>query len=267
MAGLGLAKNANTINMGAGEVRVAALGTVATTQAHTVGAISDSSIDVTTSKVEAKAGFPQVIVGTFITEQGATLKATLMEQSAANLSVVLGNGLLNVGSPVSTTMTSTETLGATVITLASATGISVGDKIIIYPEGKPEDVHVAVVTAISTNDVTISVGLPKAMNGATSTINVTTAKISGTGGLTGTKYFTAVLVQRDQNGVPIVTVFWKVSAAGAASLAGNNTAVTTLPLDLVAIAPSVEDVGVGGPLNAYASLIDQYPLMYRFAAA
>lgn len=268
MAGLGLARLGNTINMGAGEVRVAALGTVAMTQAaHTVGAIQDTTLDVTTSKVEAKAGFPQVIVATFITEQGASLKATLMEQSASNLSLVLGNGLLSATASVSTTMTSTETIGATSIPVAEATGIVAGDKIIIYPEGKPEDVHVAQVVTVVANEVTISVGLPKALDGATSVIKVHLSKVSGTGGLQGTKYFTAVLVSKDQNGVPIVTVFWKVSAAGAASLAGNNTAVTTLPLELVAVAPSVEDTSLGGALEAYAALINQYPLMYRFAAA
>lgn len=265
MAGLGLAKNANTINMGAGEVRVAALGTVATTQADTVGAVQDTTVDVTTSKVEAKAGFPQVIVATFITEQGASLKATLMEQSAANLSIVLGNGLLSAGSVVSTTMTSTETLGATVITLASATGITAGSKIVIYPEGKPEDVHVTTVVSVSSNDVTIAHGLPKALNGSTSTINVSTAKTAGTGGLSATNYFTAVLIQRDQLGKPIATVFWKASASGAASMAGNNTAVTTLPLEIVAVAPSAEDTGVGGALEDYADLIAEFPLVYRFS--
>lgn len=274
MAKLGSASS-NEFSIGTAEVRVGPLteaGRLA--QARSVGLVDNVTISFATASVDLKGGFPQQIVDTAITEQTGSIKVTAREFSRRNLDLMLGNAISAVAVDVKTKLSGTNvTANATSITVVSATGLAVDDVIVIYPEGRPEDVTVTQIASISTNTLTLKTGM-----GTVVAYNVTTE--SGTdfhvfkahgiaaGNVTRTNYFSVMLLQQKNNtGRPAVWTVWKAANSGSMEQGTSATDYASLSMEMKILQPTLSDVGVGGDLNNMASLISMYPSAARFAGA
>lgn len=264
MANLGSAVS-NDFQIGVAELR---LGTLANagklSQADSVGLIDEAAVKVSQTKVDLKGGFPRKVVKSAITEQLTTITAVLREYSRKNLSIMIGAGIPGASSSVATTITADVALNATDVVTTDSTGFSVGDIAVIYQEGKPETVSVVEITAV---DLVAPTGLSFAANSmataltaADGTIHVYKANQVAIGAVSKVNYFSATLIQQNDDGAPILWNFWKCSVGGDMDYKTSATDFGSSTMELSVLEPTAADVSVGGPLNAQAAKIAKHPM-------
>jgi len=245
-------------------------------QGRSVGLVDNVTIGFANTSVDLKGMFPQQIVDTQITEQTGTLKATAREFSRRNIDIMLGNAVsTDVITDVKTTLVDTADVAANAVTfdVISAAGLAVDDVIVIYPEGKPEDVTVSQIASIAVNAITLKTGMGTlvaypALADSTREYHVFKAHGVAAGNVTKTNYFTAsVIQQKSVSGRPLVWLIWKAANTGSMEQGTSATDYASLAMDYKILAPSNTDVGVGGSLNNVASLIELYPMGARIGGA
>lgn len=277
MAKLGSASS-NEFSIGTAEVRVGPLteaGRLA--QARSVGLVDNVTISFATASVDLKGGFPQQIVDTAITEQTGSIKVTAREFSRRNLDLMLGNAISAAAVDAKSKLVNTANVAAAATSLTLVTGggasFDVDDVIVIYPEGRPEDVTVSQISAISTDTLTLKTGMGTvvAYNALTeSTLDFHVFKAHGiaAGNVTRTNYFSVMLLQQKNNtGRPAIWTIWKAANSGSMEQGTSATDYASLSMEMKILQPTLSDVGVGGDLNNMASLISMYPSAARFAGA
>lgn len=277
MSKLGSAQT-NEFSIGTAEVRIGPLSEAGRlSQARSVGLVDNVTISFAQSSVDLKGGFPQQIVDTAIIEQTGTIKITAREFSRKNLDIMLGNGSSAAVTDVKTTLVNTANVAAAATEITVATGggalFTAGDVIVIYPEGRPEDVTVSIIDSIATDTITLKTGMGTvvAYNALTeSTLDFHVFKAFGlaAGNVTKTNYFSVMLIQqKNSSGRPAIWSVWKAANSGSMEQANSPTDYGSLTMDLKIMQPTISDVAVGGALNNVAALISAYPAAARFAGA
>lgn len=278
MAKLGSAMT-NEFSIGTAEVRVGPLteaGRLA--QARSIGLVDNATISFTTASVDLKGGFPQQIVDTAVTEQTGTISVTAREFSRRNLDIMLGNAVSATAvTDVATKLVDTANVAAAAvsITVLDATGFAIDDVIVIYPDGRPEDVTVSQISAVDTgtDTITLKTGMGtvvayNALTEATRDFHVFKAHGIAAGNVTRTNYFSVMLLQqKNSSGRPSVWSVWKAANSGSMEQGTSATDYGSLTMDMKILQPTASDVGVGGDLNNVASLISMFPSAARFAGA
>lgn len=268
----------NEFSIGTAEVRIGPLSEAARlVQSRSIGLVDDVTVSFSNSSVDLKGMFPQTVVDTAITEQLGSVKATAREFSRRNLDIMLGNAVSSGAAPAdvkSTLATSADVAAnATSITLLSATGFAADDVIVIYPEGKPEDVTISQIDSIATNVLTLKTGLGTAvaypaLTDNTRQYHVFKAQGVAAGNVTKTNYFTmSIIQQKNVSGRPIVWLMWKAANTGSMEQGTSATDYASLNMEFKLLQPSLVDIGLGGPLATVAPLIGLYPMGGRLGGA
>lgn len=263
MAQLGSARTRQW-NLGVAEVRVTPLSASGKAlQSHSVGLIDNAVVEVAQESVRLEGGFPRKLVDTAIAAQTANVRCTLREYSRRNLQILLGQGVsAGAVTDVATTMTGTAAAGATVLNVASATGINAGDTLVVFPRGKPEQLSIVVVASIAALAVTLKTDTPLlvALDAANGPIDVFNAQPIAIGAVTETRYFGVQLIQRNPvNGRPRVFDFWKGSISSGMTFETSSQDYGSTELALEILEPAVDEYAVGGALAHLADIIPNYP--------
>lgn len=260
---LGQAKT-RAFNLGTAELRIMPLSASgAALSAHSVGLVDSVTVEVAQESVRLEGGFPRKLVDTAIASQTATVTGALREVSRRNLKVLLGQGVgASEPADVATTMAGSATIaGATSITVTSATGITAGSTIVVYPKGKPELLSVCLVDSVSTNVLTLNTNTPLlvAYDPATN-VEIFNAQPIPIGAVDQVQYFGVQVIQRNwQNGRPRVFDFWKGAVSAGMTFETSNQDYGTQNLQIEILEPSVEDYATGGPLEKLANIIPAFP--------
>jgi hypothetical protein len=268
----------NEFRIGTAELRIGPLSEAGRlAQSRSVGLVDNVTLGFAVASVDLKGLFPQVIVDTAITEQTGSVKASAREYSARNLDIMLGNAVGSGASPtdVKTTLATTADVAAnaTSVTVASAAGLAADDVIVIYPDGKPEDVTVTQILSIATNVLTLKTGMGTvvaypALTDSTRQYIVFKAFAIAAGNVTKTNYFSMMLLQqKNVNGRPLTWHIWKGANTGSFEQASSATDYGTLNMEFKVLQATAADTGVGGPLETMKPLIDLYPMGGCFGGA
>lgn len=264
MASLG-APVTTKFSIGTAEVRVGPLRDAGRlTQAHSIGLVDSASVSVEQESVDLEGGFPQVIVDTAVVKQTSTLSATLREYSRRNMKIMLGGGLESGASPVDTAslVVADAVLDATEVSVTVTEGVnfSIGDIVVMYPEGRPEDVCIDRVTAIIGDALTLENGIAVALNGATETVHIYVANPIAIGAATQTNYFSVMMIQKENStGRPLNFQFWKAAISGSMTYDTNATDFASNDLELKLLQPAPAEYGAGGDLLHLANVIPTHP--------
>lgn len=250
--------------IGTAELRVGPLSAAGRlTQAHSVGLVDEASVEVTQETTELLGGFPQLQVASAIISQATKVTATAREASRRNFKMMLGEG---VGG---TAPTDFESLVVTAVALdgtgfdvtaADGSNFTVGDIVVIYPDGRPEDVVVDRVTAVAIDTITVENGFAVALDGTAETVRIFIAHQVAMGAVASTQYFAATLLQTENStGRPIGFNMWKGSSGGSFNYATNATDFGSFDIELNVLQPSESDYTTGN-LAHQASVIPSNPL-------
>lgn len=248
--------------IGTAELRVGPMSSAGKLgQGHSVGLIDEASVSVDQSKVVLKGGYPKQQVASSISEQAAKISATLREYSRRNLNVMVGNGIPAAITAAASTVALDIAVDATSVTVASGTGFSAGDLVVIYQAGYPESVSIVKLTTVATNVLSFAANsLSKAYEADDGVIHAYKANETALGNVTQVNYFSAMLIQQGADGRPQVWSFWKAAVGGNMEYATNSNDYASAKLELDLLLPSAQDVAIGGPLNHIATTIASRPL-------
>ena len=270
MAKLGSQKT-NKFSIGTAELR---LGLVSQanqlTQAESIGLVDDVSYTVSQTSVDLMGGFPRVPVDTAVTEQAATVTATMREYSRRNLRIMLGDGLAGTEpTAVTSSIDPAEDVAAGAVSLDVAPGegtnFAVDDVITVYPDGRPEDVSVLQIASISIDELTFKTGQVTVAdyNALTETGTVFKIFVSNQvpiGNITRTNYFSVMLVQQENStGDPQIVSFWKAAIGGSMEIASNAEDFASSSMELKILQPAISEYSTGGDLENFADLIPGHP--------
>jgi len=268
MAQLG-SPQTNKFFIGTAELRLGLLSEANfLTQAHSVGLIDQATYTIEQENVDLEGGFPKRIVDTAIIRQAATISATMREYSRRNLRIALGDGLAGTEpTDVATTLSTAADVasGANAVTVVSAVGMAADDVVIIYPEGRPQDVSILQIAGIAAEVLTfktshLTVSDYNALTETGTVFHVYLAQQVPIGAVSKTNYFSATLIQQDNSsGRPNTVSFWKTSTAGSMEVATNSDDFASNELELKVLEPAISEYGVGGDLEHIADIIGSNP--------
>lgn len=239
-------------------------------QSDSIGLIDDATYTVNQTSVDLLGGFPKTVVDTAVTEQTATINATMREYSRRNLRIMLGDGLAGTApTEIKSTLDATADLsaGANVVNVNTGDGslFSPDDVVIIYPEGRPQDVSVLQVLSVAVDALTMKTGHVTAAdyNALTETgtvFNIYVAHQVAIGNITRTNYFSVMLIQQENStGQPKVVSFWKGAIGGSMEVATGADDFASSAMEIKLLQPTVTDVGTGSDLENMADLINLHP--------
>lgn len=252
--------------IGTAELRIGAMADAnKLKQTHSVGLIDSATIEVTQTSVDLLGGFPRTLQDTAVVSQESTVNATLREYSRRNIKVMLGEGL-DATSPADTAslVITNESAGATTVTVTGSEGadFDTGDIIVIYPEGRPEEVTVARVASELTDVITLDADTPTlyAYDGTAETIHVYQAHQVSIGDANDQQYMAVQLIQQERaTGRPIVFNFWKAAISSSMSFATNAEDFASTEFQLKLLQPAASEYGAGQPLEHLADIIPSHP--------
>ena len=270
MAKLGSAQT-KKFAIGTAELRLGLLSeAMLLDQSKSVGLIDDATWTVNQTSVDLLGLFPRTPVDTAITEQAATITATMRDYSRRNLKIMLGAGLEG-SAPVDaiSALDATADLaaGATVVNVTTGEGtkFAADDVIIVYPVGRPEDVSVLQIASISVDALTLKTGQATLVDYNALTESGTTFKVYvshqvAIGDVVRTNYFSAMLIQQENtSGDPTVINFWKCATSGTMEVATNAEDFASSTMELKVLVPAISEYGAGGDLEHVADLVPTHP--------
>jgi len=240
------------------------------TQSESIGLIDDATYTINQTSVDLMGGFPKTVVDTAVTEQTATINATMREYSRRNLRIMLGDGLEGTTpSQVLSTLDTAADLaaGANVVNVNTGDGalFTPDDVVIIYPEGRPQDVSVLQILSVGTDALTMKTGHVTAVdyNALTETgtvFHIYVAYQIPIGNITKTNYFSVMLIQQENSsGQPKVVSFWKGAIGGSMEVATGADDFASSAMEIKLLQPVVGDYATGAPLENMADLINLHP--------
>lgn len=240
------------------------------TQAESIGLIDEATYTVNQTSVDLLGGFPKTVVDTAVTEQTATINATMREYSRRNLRIMLGDGLAGTAPTEAKSaldVAADVTAGASTFGVTAADGslFAVDDVVIVYPEGRPQDVSVLQIDSILVDALTFKTGhvtavAYNALTEAGTVFHVYVAHQVPIGNITRTNYFSVMLIQQENStGQPKVVSFWKGAIAGSMEVATGADDFASSAMEIKLLQPTVTDVGTGADLENMADLINLHP--------
>lgn len=266
MATLGAAQT-NKFFIGTAELRLGLLSeAMGLKQANSIGLIDQATYTIEQENVDLEGGFPKRIVDTAIVRQAATITATMREYSRRNLRISLGDGLAGTAPTDTASAIATAAdvaAGASSLTVDSAAGMAADDVVIVYPEGRPQDVSILQIESIATDVLTFKTGQLTAVdynaNTEATVFHVYIAHQVPIGNVSQTNYFSAMLIQQDNaTGRPNTVNFWKCSTSGSLEIATNADDFASNDLELKCLEPAASEYGAGGDLEHVAALIPNH---------
>jgi hypothetical protein len=258
----------NKFIIGCAELRVGPLSKAnQLSQAFSVGLIDEAAFTVSQETVDLEGGCPKTTLATAITGQLATITATMREYSYRNLKMMLGEGVaLVTPADFETTLAGADLVaGVTTIEVADASGFSDGSVIVIYPEGKPENVSVTQIDAVAGTTLTLKAGQGIAVDYAVTTDAATAFKVFlaspiAIGAVERTNYFSVMLIgQATDTGRPAPVSFWKAAISSDLTVSTNADDFSSADLEIKCLTPTIGEYATGGELFHVASLIDGHP--------
>lgn len=240
------------------------------TQAESIGLIDDATYSVNQTSVDLMGGFPKTTADTAVTEQTATITATMREYSRRNLRIMLGDGLAGtapteVRSAID--VAADVTAGSTTLDVTAADGanFSVDDVVIVYPEGRPQDVSVLQIASIAIDELTFKTGHVtvvdyNALTEVGTVFHVYVAHQVPIGNITRTNYFSVMLIQQENStGQPKIVSFWKGAIGGSMEVATGSDDFASSSMEIKLLQPTVSDFAAGTDLENMADLINLHP--------
>lgn len=252
-------------SIGTAELRVGPLSSAGhLTQAHSIGLIDDAVVSVNNEKAILEGMFPRVQVDSVVVKANAKVTATPREYSRRNLGIMLGNGIATAVNDIASTLAADVAVDATSFDVQPGHGanFSVGQVVVLYPDGQPENVSVVEIGNITTDTITVAAGqkVPLAYAEA-DTIHVYVSHAIPVGNVVKTEYFSCSLVQRNHHsGRPKVFNYWKVSVAGNLEVNTNAEDFASMSMELDCLVPSASEYAAGQPLNHWENKIPTNPL-------
>lgn len=240
------------------------------TQAESIGLIDDATYTVNQTSVDLLGSFPKVPVDTAVTEQTATVSATMREYSRRNMRIMLGDGLAGTApTEISSTLDTAADVpaGANVLNVATGDGalFTADDVVIVFPAGRPQDVSVLQVASVAVDAVTFKTNHTTAADynalSETGTVfQIYVAHQVPIGAITKTNYFSLMLIQQENStGNPKVVSYWKAAIGGSMEVATTSDDFASSTMDLKILQPASVDYAVGGDLADMADLIPLHP--------
>jgi len=183
---------------------------------------------------------------------------------------MLGDGLAGtVPTEIKSTLDTAADLaaGANVINVATGDGVlfTPDDVVIIYPEGRPQDVSVLQILSVGTDALTMKTGHVTAVdyNALTETgtvFHIYVAHQVPIGNITRTNYFSVMLIQQENStGQPKVVSFWKGAIGGSMEVATGADDFASSAMEIKLLTPTVSDSATGADLENMADLINLHP--------
>ena len=273
MAKLG-APQTTKFQIGVAEVRLGPLSVANKhTQANSVGLIDSVTLEISQDSVDLEGGFPRSPVDTAIIRRNGQVTAVLREYSRKNIKVMMGEGV-ETSSPsdvnsLCETNLATDGTGFDVSS-GHGTNFTAGDIIVIYPEGRPEEVTVARIESVSVDTVTLDSDTPALhdYDGTSETIYVYNAQPVGVGAVQTTNYFSAQLLQVERKtGRPVGFNIWKATIASGMTIASNAEDFASNDLVIKILDPAASEYASGGDLEHIADLVTAHPQGLMFYGA
>ncbi len=266
--------------IGSPEIRIGALTDAnKLKQDNSIGLLQSATVNFNQTSVDLEGGLPKTLIDTAITGNSVTINAQAYEYSRKNLRVMLNEGIETAGSVTEAAGTVTAGVAAsgvgtsdfeTDILLAD---ISVGDLLVVYGDGKPENMSVVVVTAVAAGTVDVAKAkvtidntkTPLLFNAAVGD-HVYKANQIGLGASSKTNYFSADVISVDhKSGKPTGFKFWKVAVGGGLDYSYSNDNFAVTPVTFKVLQPSAADYAAGGELEHLAGIIPAHPYGMQFS--
>lgn len=217
------------------------------TQSHSVGLIDNATVEVTQESVDLEGGFPKVLVDTAVVSQTSNITATLREYSRRNLQIMLGEGVVDIGSEPADVSTLVDTggasQGATSVPVVSETGFTSGDIAIIYgaTDATLAEVQVVRIQSTAAGSLTLDTDTPLLFDIAVND-HVYLASQVAIGAITQTSYFSCQLLQLERTtGRPIGFDFWKGSIGAGMTFSTNAEDFASTELNIKLLQPSATE--------------------------
>jgi hypothetical protein len=278
----------NKFQIGTSELRIGPLSLAnQLTSVHSVGLLQSAAVKFQQDSVDLEGGFPKTLVDTAIVKTNITVESQAYEYSRKNVRVMLNEGTEATGSVIEATGTLKSapvitTVAASVFDTDIPTGnIAVGDLLVVYPVGFPENISIIRVTVVAASAIAGNTANAKVTYDGTVTpiltfpVSTGSAVASGSivykanniglGKSVGTNYFTLDILGTDSQGNPKGFKFWKCAVSGGLDYSFSNDSYAVTPLNFKILKPSAADYAVGGPLGGMANIIPNNPFGMFFA--
>jgi hypothetical protein len=145
------------------------------------------------------------------------------------------------------------------------TSFAVGDVVVVYPAGRPEDVSILEIATIVTDALTfvtgqVTIAAYPALTESGTTFHVYNSHQVPIGNVTQTNYFSAMLIQQENStGRPATVSFWKTATSGSLEVATSAEDYASASMELKVLQPSNSEYAVGQPLAHLSGIIPTHP--------
>ena len=198
---------------------------------HGIGLVKNFQLRTEPSFTELTQGVKNSLVYSVMTANPTRLSCEVYEYTAKNMGYALGlNGVTLADNTASTTVATaiTGTPAASELAVASATGFSVGDHIMVL-YGADDQMLIRRITEININTFTLNDNIGIAIG-----VGAVVRKVHalGVGSKDNNNFFGAKVAGRLADGTPVVALFPKVRITGGFALQFQTNDYGNLPLEM-----------------------------------
>lgn len=218
-----------------------------TVEENSIGLFKNLQIQNTKNYTDLTQGVLQQPVASALTEDTTLITGEGYEFTPKQLMFALGQEGYNYQSttPVVTSLTAAAVIGNTTITVAAATGIKVGDFVVLQPTAGVDNGLAYEVTAVSGTTITLDRDLVEAFPSGSKVYKSVLIRSAGASAnsCSGATYMSAKIVSAKQNCAPIVILAQKVRISSGFSLSFGTSDFSNIPYELKTMALTPDDVG------------------------
>lgn len=215
-----------------------------TVEDHSIGLFKNLLVNNERTFTALMAGLRQDKVDQTLTTDNWTFTGNGYEYNPRTLLYALGQQGYSVNnSPtVSTTASAAAAVGTDSLSVVSATGISVGDWIIIKPKDAENDGMAYRATAVATNTITLDRDLVSAIAVGDVVFKASIIR-TNPDSCSGATYFSGKIVSAKSNCEPVVIWIPKIQVTSGLQLQFGVSDYSSIPFTLEALAPLPTDAG------------------------
>lgn len=219
---------------------------------HGMGLVKNFTLTSEPAYTELTQGVRNTLVHSVMTSNPVRATFEMYEYTPANLKYAQGlDGSVGTTAPTTETTIATQLVGNDTldeVTVASATGLAVGDKVIIdYGSAGQGDVLVRVIEAIDSADITFTRPIP---TGVTLAVGAKVKKAIdvGIGAVEEQPFLSAMIVGPRANGKELIILLPKIRIAKGFTLAYTTDNQGNMPVELSVYDQVGTDPFVADPL-------------------